>query len=152
MRALAIALVAACVTLGAGTAFAQAQATYLYNLASFGGPLEYNGVRVTVDRETGEAYVIYQSLIRIYSPSGMEVFSFGENLDLGQILDLAVDASGDIFLLSYKDSQSIVTRCNFRGVPIEPLEITNLPDGLVFRRQSDDAPQRSLLLRFSRRA
>lgn len=132
MKRLAVVLVACALVLAARATFAQAQATYLYNLASFGGPLEYNGVRVAVDQETSEVYVIYQNLIRIYSPSGMEVFSFGENLDLGQILDLAVDSSGDIFLLSYKDSHHIVTRCNFRGVPIVPLEITDLPNGLTF--------------------
>jgi hypothetical protein len=125
-------LVACVLVLAARATFAQAQAKYLYNLASFGGPLEYAGVRVTVDQETSEVYVIYQDQIRIYSPTGMEVFSFGEDLDLGQVLDLAVDATGDIFILSFRDSRSLVTRCNFRGVPVAPLEITNLPDGLVF--------------------
>jgi sugar lactone lactonase YvrE len=62
----------------------------------------------------------------------MEVFSFGDDLDLGQIVDAAVDRNGDIILLSYKDSRSLVTRCNFRGVPIGPIEIKNLPAGVTF--------------------
>jgi hypothetical protein len=125
-------VIASVLALGASTAFAQGQATYLYNLSGFGGTLEYNGVRISVDQETEEVYAVYQNLIRIYNPSGMEVFSFGESLDLGHILDLAVDAGGDIFLLSYKDLRSIVTRCDFRGIPIAPLEITNLPEGVAF--------------------
>jgi hypothetical protein len=61
----------------------------------------------------------------------MEVFSFGDDLDLGQILDAAVDRNGDIILLSYKESHSLVTRCNFRGEPVAPIEIRNLPAGLA---------------------
>lgn len=121
---------AACVvTLCAGTAFAQLRATYLYSLASFSGTLPYDSVRVRVDRNTNEVYVVYQNLIRIFNPSGMEIFAFGDDLDLGHIVDAAVDGNGDIILLSYKDARPLVTRCNFRGVPIGPLEIRNLPEG-----------------------
>lgn len=118
--------------IGGGQVFAQVQATYLHTLAGFAGPLKYDGVRVSVDLEREETYVIYQNLVHIFNPSGMEVFVFGDGLDLGQILDLAVDRNGDIILLSYKNSRSILTRCDFRGVPIGPIEIKNLPAGLVF--------------------
>lgn len=112
---------------GASTPSAQGQATYLYTLANFGGPLKIDGVRVSVDQETDEVYVIYQNIIHIFNPSGMEVFSFGDDLDLGQILDAVADTNGDILLLSYKDSHSIVTRCNYRGVPKKPIEFTKAP-------------------------
>jgi hypothetical protein len=116
----------------ASTLSAQAQATFLYSLANFLGPLRYDWVRVSVDPQRDETYVIYQNLVRIFNPSGMEVFSFGDDLDLGQILDAAADRNGDIILLSYKNSGPLVTRCNFRGVPIGRIEITNLPAGRVF--------------------
>lgn len=125
-------LIVCALVIGANPAFAQVQATYLHTLAGFGGPLKYDGVRVSVDLEREETYVIYQNLVHIFNPSGMEVFVFGDGLDLGQILDVAVDGNGDIILLSYKDSRSILTRCDFRGVPIGPIEIRNLPAGLVF--------------------
>lgn len=124
---------AACVLIACATpSLAQTQASYLYTLSSFSGPLPYDWVRIRVDEERDETYVIYQNLIRIFSPSGMEVFSFGDDLDLGHIVDAAVDQGGDIILLSYKDSRSIVTRCSFRGVPIAPIEISNLPEGVIF--------------------
>lgn len=127
------AMIAACaLAIWVGAVAAQGQATYLYNLSSFAGPLSYDGVRISVDQETEETFVIYQNLIRIFNPSGMEVFSFGDGLDLGQIVDVAVDSKGDIILLSFKDGRSLVTRCNFRGVPIGPFAITKLPAGLVF--------------------
>ncbi len=127
------AIAAACALfIGASPVFAQVQATYLHTLAGFAGPLKYDGVRVSVDLEREETYVIYQNLVHIFNPSGMEVFVFGDGLDLGQILDVAVDRTGDIILLSYKGSRSLLTRCDFRGVPIRPVEIKNLPAGLVF--------------------
>lgn len=126
-------IAAACALfIGASPVFAQVQATYLHTLAGFAGPLKYDGVRVSVDLEREETYVIYQNLVHIFNPSGMEVFVFGDGLDLGQILDVAVDRTGDIILLSYKGSRSLLTRCDFRGVPIRPVEIKNLPAGLVF--------------------
>lgn len=130
----ALVLVAAASIAGVWTVLvsAQASATYLYSLSSFSGPLHDDGARVVVDQQTDETYVIYQSRIRIYSASGMEVFTFGDDLELGQILDVSVDSDGSMLLLSYKDSKSVVTRCNFRGVPTGSFEISHLPAGLEF--------------------
>jgi len=115
-----------------GPVLAQGAATYLYSLSSFSGPLRDDSVRVVADADADETYVIYQNRVRIYGPSGMEVFSFGEDLDVGQILDLAVDKDGSIILLSFKDANTLVTRCDFRGSPVGPFQISNLPQGLVF--------------------
>jgi hypothetical protein len=109
-----------------------AQGAYLYTLSNFGGKVPYDWAQIQVDRSRNEVYVVYQNLVRIFSASGMEIFSFGDDLDLGQLLDAAVEADGHILLLSFRDGRSHVTRCNFRGVPIAAIEITNLPDGLEF--------------------
>jgi hypothetical protein len=125
-------VIAGWMALGATAGAPPVQATYLYTLSNFSGSLPYDWVRIHVDPGTNEIYVLYQSLVRIFSPSGMEVYSFGDDLDLGQVLDAAVDGNGDVLLLSYKDSRALVTRCNFRGVPVASLEIRNLPAGLAF--------------------
>jgi hypothetical protein len=63
----------------------------------------------------------------------MEVFSFGDELDLGSIVDIALDQDGNILLLSHKWSQSTnrvdyeITRCNYRGEPKSMTEVKNLP-------------------------
>ena len=132
-RALRVfAMAGSLVALVAGTALAQVKPTYLYGLSTFSGPLRLEGSRLHVDQERGETYVIYQNIVRVFNRSGMEIFSFGDGLDLGQIADVAVDPNGDVILLSYKDSRSILTRCTFRGVPIGPIEIKNLPPGVEF--------------------
>jgi hypothetical protein len=130
--ALRVVVVACAATLCASPVFGQVRASYLYTLSNFSGLLPYSWVRVSVDQDRDETYVISGNLVRIFNPSGMEVFSFGDDLDLGQILDAAVDSNGDIILLSYKDSRSLLTRCNFRGLPVGSIETTNLPAGLVF--------------------
>jgi hypothetical protein len=132
MTVLRVALIACALAIGASTAFAQVRGNYLYTLSSFAGRLPYDWARVYADEESEEIYVIFGNLVRVFSASGMEVFSFGDDLDLGLLVDVTVDRGGDIILLSYKDSRSIVTRCNFRGEPIGPIEITNLPAGLRF--------------------
>jgi hypothetical protein len=132
--AAALALIAIVCLLGLSTRAAQAQVqpTYLHALSTFSGPLRYDWVRLHVDQARDETYVIYQNVVRVFGPSGMEIFSFGDDLDLGHILDASVDARGDIILLSYKDSVALVTKCNFRGVPIALIEIKNLPAGVPF--------------------
>lgn len=101
--------------------------SYLYNLSNFTGPIRHNWARVFVDKERTEVYVLYQNSIRIFNESGMEVYRFGDDLDLGRIVDGAIDKDGDILLLNYGESGFEITRCNFRGEPIGKIEIKNLP-------------------------
>jgi hypothetical protein len=132
-RRAVLALAAACGLAAGGAALdAQVRGSYLYTLSNFGGKVPYDWAQVYVDPARTEVYVVYQNLVRIFNASGMEVFSFGDDLDVGQMLDVAVDGNGDIILLSFKDGRSRVTRCNFRGVPTGTIEISQLPEGVTF--------------------
>jgi len=110
---------------------------YLYTLSSFTGAIPYNWSRVAADKERNEIYVLYQNILRIFNDSGMEIYQFGGDLDLGQIVDVSVDEGGDILLLVYKDSQIGIIRCNYRGEPKSRVELRNLP-----RDFSDFSPNR----------
>src|SRR4030042_652449 len=107
--------------------------TFLYNLSNFTGSLPYNWARVFVDKERTEVYVVYQNLIRVFNGNGMEIYRFGEDFDLGHIVDGTVDREGNILMLSYRWSDSTrrnefeIVRCNFRGEPLGKVEIKNLP-------------------------
>jgi hypothetical protein len=103
------------------------QGGFLYSLANFTGPVRDNFSRVVTDRTSNEVYVLYQNNIRVFNDSGMEIYRFGDDLDLGQILDVAVDREGDILLLTYRDSRSAIVRCNFRGEPKSAIEFKNFP-------------------------
>lgn len=115
------------------TATAQpVKGTYLYNLSSFTGTISFSWPRIFVDQERNEVYVVYQNIIRVFNATGMEVYSFGDDLDLGPIVDLTLDQDGDILLLSYKWSETSdtgyeITRCNYRGEPKSAIAVKNLP-------------------------
>ena len=115
---------------------AEAQAvkgTYLYNLSNFTGTISFSWPRLFIDQERNETYVVYQNLIRVFNETGMEVYSFGDELDLGAIVDIGLDGDGNILLLSHRSSKSLdrvdyeITRCNYRGEPVSKIEMKGLP-------------------------
>jgi hypothetical protein len=106
---------------------------FLYNLSNFTGTISFSWPRVFIDQQRSEIYVIYQNLIRVFNQTGMEIYRFGYELDLGAIVDLALDRDGNILLLSQRWSRTAdrvgyeITRCNYRGEPKSKIEIKNLP-------------------------
>jgi hypothetical protein len=125
-------LLAVLIVVLAGTISAQAASQtvgggFIYNLASFTGPIPYNQARVTVDRQRNETYVLSANNLRIFNDAGMEIYQFGDDLDLGQIVDVAVDEDGDVLLLAYKESRGSVVRCDFRGQPKATIDLRGLP-------------------------
>lgn len=104
------------------------KSNFLYALSDFTGPIPYNWARVSVDEGRNEVYVLYQNTLRIFNENGMEIHRFGDDLDLGQIVDVAVEPNGDILLLAYKQSGGEIIRCNYRGVPKSTIKLNNLPD------------------------
>jgi hypothetical protein len=133
-KKLLILIAIAFLVLPSATAKAQpVKGTFLYNLSNFTGTISFSWPRVFIDQERNEVYVVYQNFIRVFNETGMEVYSFGDELDLGSIVDIALDQDGNIVLLSHKWSQSTdkvdyeITRCNYRGEPKSKTEVKNLP-------------------------
>ncbi len=113
------------------------KAGYIYTLSGFTGPIRNNFSRVAVDRERNEVYVLYQNTVRVFNESGMEVYQFGDDLALGQIVDLAVDEPGDILLLVYRERGTVIVRCDYRGRPRSEITFKGLPQAF-----SDFGPNR----------
>jgi hypothetical protein len=109
------------------SAKANVKATFLYSLCDFTGKIPYSTTRICVDKQFGEIYVIYENSLTIFNQAGVEIYHFGEDLDVGQIVDLAVDQNGDLLLLTIKDSKPALVRCNYRGEPKSRKELKNLP-------------------------
>lgn len=120
---------------------AQVKGAFLYNLSNFNGPVPFNWSRLFIDRERSEIYVLYQNFVRIFNESGMEIYRFGDDIDLGHVVDIAVDRDGNILMLTYTGSESFIVRCNYRGEPVSKIEIKNLspqvtgfiPKRLIYR-------------------
>jgi hypothetical protein len=133
-KQLLILIVIALLVLFSATAKAQpVRGSFLYDLSNFTGTISFSWPRVFIDQERNEVYVVYQNFIRIFNETGMEVYSFGDELDLGAIADIALDREGNILLLSHRWSpvgyrvDYEITRCNYRGEPVSKIEIKNLP-------------------------
>jgi hypothetical protein len=87
---------------------AAVKGAFIYSLSNFTGVIPYNWSRVVADKERNEIYVLYQNMVRVFNEFGMEIYRFGDDLDLGQIADVAVDQKGDVLLLSYKESKGSI--------------------------------------------
>jgi len=112
---------------------ATVDASYLYTLSDFTGSIPYGGGTIFVDKERNEAYVLYQNIVTVFNGSGLEVYRFGDNNNLGMIRDLAVDRDGSILLLSYNQSENgdkfDILHCNFQGAPKTKIAVKGLPAG-----------------------
>jgi hypothetical protein len=106
---------------------ANVKATFLYSLSDFTGKIPYSTTRISVDKQSEEIYVIYQNSVRVFNQAGMEIYRFGEDLDVGRIVDLAVDQNGDPLLITVRDSEVALVQCNYRGEAISKIELKNLP-------------------------
>jgi hypothetical protein len=102
--------------------------SFLYKLSNFTGPIPYNWSKVFIDKSQKETYVLYQNIIRVFDKNGMEIYRFGEDLNIGGIVDGGVDNDGNILLLAYGPNLSyFIQRVNFRGEPVSKISITGLP-------------------------
>ncbi len=119
------------------TASPGVRASYLYSLSDFSGTVRYGQVGLFVDRLHNEVYAFDGEAVRVFNETGMEIFRFGENGELGAVLGMAFEESGDIYTLSLVHGAAdesgrpdcFLIRCNYRGEPRERLRITNLPPG-----------------------
>lgn len=102
-------------------------AAYLFNLSDFDGTVPYSGARTFTDDARNETYVVATGGIDIYNASGMQVYHFDYDRELGGVFDAAVDEKGDILLLSYRDGVYRIEHCNYRGEPVSSAEIKFLP-------------------------
>jgi hypothetical protein len=102
-------------------------ATYLFNLSDFDGTIPYNAVRTFVDEKRSEIYAVTSGGIDIYNSSGMQIYHFDYDRELGGVYDAAVDERGDILLLTYREGTYRIVHCNYRGDPRFSVDIGKLP-------------------------
>jgi 6-bladed beta-propeller len=105
----------------------EVKAAYLHNLSDFNGIVPYNWVKIFVDEKQGEAFVLSGTGGEIFNSSGMQVYHFDFDRDLGIVSDAAVDSDGNILLLTFKDGRPRIVRCDYRGEPLSSMELKDLP-------------------------
>jgi DNA-binding beta-propeller fold protein YncE len=110
-------------------AMAEPDATFLYSLSDFNGPIPFNWANISADQARNEIYVVdtRDSNITVFNSQGMEVYRFADDRSLGPVIDVAVKEDGNILVLSKEGRTSSITLCNYRGQPIGEVELKNLP-------------------------
>lgn len=106
------------------------KSTYLHTLANFNGPIPYNTVSLAVGPDADEIYVVdpRNRDIGIFNLQGMEVFRFGEDGRLGNVVDVGTDANGDFITLSKQFANGpSLRRFNFRGDPKGSIKLKKFP-------------------------
>lgn len=128
VAALAVVLLV-CQALPVERAFAEVQPRFLYKLSDFDGPVAFKTARIQVDDWRNEIYVAdtRRGEVRIFNAQGMEVYRFGDDGGFGSLIDIAISQSGDLFILGRKDHRAVMIHCDFKGRPLQRLNLTGLP-------------------------
>ena len=114
-------------------------ASYLYTLSNFTGVYAVSWGGVAVDEAANEIYVALGGKgIKIFNDTGMEIYSFNDEMELGNVNKVAVDDEGNIIALSWREKGFDLIRCNYRGEPVSKIELKNVPAAFAgFRSPTD---------------
>lgn len=90
--------------------------SFLYKLSSTTGVIPFHGLNVSYDPKGKETLVVGSGRVTIFNPTGMEIFSFGDDPELGSIVGAAPTDDGDFVLLSIGRGEAPgIVLANFRG-------------------------------------
>ena len=105
------------------------EASYLYRLSNFSGPIPFNWANISIDAERKEIYVVdsQETNITVFNDQGMEVYRFGDDGSLGRPIAVSLDRDGNILVLSKNGPSSAIIKCNFRGDPLAEVDLKNFP-------------------------
>ncbi len=101
--------------------------TFLYSLSSTTGFIPFSGASLAYDGGNKELFVRADGLIHVFNDSGMEVYSFGDNLEEASVGSIAATEDGSILGLTFVNQKAAVLRLNFRGELVERIELTGIP-------------------------
>lgn len=109
------------------------QVSFQYLLSNFSGPARTQWARLAFEPTREEIYSLdpASNRIAIYSPSGMEVFSFGDQGEVIRARDLAVAEDGSMFLLGRDALTTGIQQLNYRGEPVARIRPAKLPPGFA---------------------
>ncbi|MGA8892728.1 MAG: hypothetical protein WB493_14250 [Anaeromyxobacteraceae bacterium] len=123
----ALALVAALALPGAARA-QPVDVKFLYKLSSTTGVVPFHGLSVSHDPHGNETIVYGGNRVHIFNPTGMEIFTFGDDPALGSIVAAAATDEGDFVLLGVGEGEgSSIVLANFRGELKRRIEPKGLP-------------------------
>jgi DNA-binding beta-propeller fold protein YncE len=105
------------------------EVSFLYKLSSTTGVIPFHGLTVFHEPTGNETVVVGGGRVHIFNPTGMELYSFGDDPQLGGIVAATPVDGGDFLLLSYTgDEAPSIVLANFRGEFKARIDPKGLPD------------------------
>lgn len=104
-------------------------ARFLYTLSDFSGTKPFSSARINQDLVKKEIYAMVGEAVSVFNNSGMEVYRFDYDPTIGIVADVAVLGNGQLAILASKGPLMRLVRCNFRGEPLGPIDLSGLPSG-----------------------
>ncbi len=104
------------------------EVSYLYSLSTNFGTLPFSNAQLSYDRAHRELYVTGAGPVRVFNDSGMEVYTFGDDPELGFVYSIVSTEGGDLIALTSHGGKLTLVRCTFRGEFIEAIEPRDVPE------------------------
>ena len=106
-------------------------ASFLYTLSDFSGTKPFSSARINQDTAKNEIYAMVGEGVSIFNASGMEVYRFDYDSNIGIVSDVAVLGNGQLAVLASKGPLTRLVRCNFRAEPLGNIDLKGLPPDLA---------------------
>lgn len=103
------------------------KATYAYSLSTNFGVIPFSDVVLAYDPLHHELFAVSEGQVHVFNESGMEVYAFGDDPEVGGISAVAPMESGDLLAAAYRNGDRALVRLNFRGEFIEQLQLRDVP-------------------------
>lgn len=91
------------------------EVSYLHSLSTSFGTVALAAPTLSYDPAHRELYVLGDGVVRVFNDAGMEVFTFGQDPEVGHIRNVAVLSNGEVVALAYGPGGLRLVRCTFRG-------------------------------------
>jgi len=114
-----------------------------HDLSNANGLIPLTWATLSVDRTSGEFFVVADGFVRIFNSVGMESYRFGDDGSLGSVERLVVLDDGSLVVLTILNGARVFLHCDYRGDLIARWVMTGLPEGfedftpdaMIFRNQ-----------------
>lgn len=103
--------------------------TFLYSLSDSNGPVASSWASLSYDPEHKELYVVDVSdgTVGVFNDVGMEVYRFGDDEEIGNILAIQALENGELLALANRNGHASLVRCDFRGQLLGRIELHGVP-------------------------
>ncbi|RII25489.1 MAG: hypothetical protein CXR30_18440 [Geobacter sp.] len=123
-----VVLIIAMIAMGVCPAFAgEYGVNFLYTLSDFSGTKPFSSARINQDFSKNEIYAMVGEAVSIFNSSGMEIYRFDYDPNIGIVSDVAVMSNGQLAILASVGPLTRLVRCNFRAEPLGVINLTGLP-------------------------